>query len=400
MRRQTQINGFRRNKIAMKMFTLLLVLVLTMPLTIVLTSDTAEAWKSDNHQELTQDALITLRNDGRGRIVDWMERLSVRDEYIHGARDADMFARYRDHYYCPETERGLGDLENHSGAFRSAREDFEIRLSRAQDYMKTDVEKAMYYLGWATHLLQDMYSPHHTQLEPLKGHSAFEDYASDNINMNYTHYGGYYDWPENVSEDPTMWIHDAAETGAEYYEYVVDNSTNDPTEEDLEYAWSQLQPKAIRQTAGFLDWFFETRPEFNLETRTVDKTGRTLDIRWAMDYHSNFTHYELYVEENSSALSEAIEEDEPYKTIESRGAGAYTISGLDYFTTYEVQVVAVREDEENVKGNVLSERTKWPYSNVITFVIIISMISLAFRAYTHTDHYDKIEKSVKKNVRK
>lgn len=398
MKREKPINGFRRDELALKIFAFTMVIILSMPLTIAFMTEEAEAWKSDNHQELTQDALITLRNDGNDRIVDWMERLGVRDEYINAVRDADMYARYRDHYYCPETQRGLGDLEDYDSGFRSAREDFEIRLSRAQDYMKTDVEQAMYHLGWATHLLQDMYSPHHTQLEPHNGHSAFEDFASDHQNMNYTHYGGHYDWPENVSEDPTLWIHDSAETGAEYYEYVTAENN---TEENMTYAWSRLQPKAIRQTAGFLDWFFETRTEFNLETLSTDKTGRTIDIRWAMDYHSNFTHYELYIEENSSALKEAVENREPYKNISSRESGTYTISGLDYFTEYHVQVVARREgDVEDVEGNVLEETTKWPYSNIITIFIIFSLIAWAFRAYRMTDHYDKMEESVKKNVRR
>lgn len=339
-----------------KVIVLLLVFSLLCPF-ISLSTQNAEGWKNRDHATFTERALVCLENDEHDYIVDWLEQMELKQDLISGAYDADKNDLSRNHYYDPYEETGLTE-------FKSGRRHFyELYRESSELLAENKLEEAMYKLGWALHVLQDMYSPHHTHLDPLNGHSDFESWVSDNMDLNKTLRDGNYSNENKLH--PYRWIEGAAFFSYDYYDYIVSDNA---TEENYTYAWSDLHPKVIQQSAGFLHWYFNTHIYYNVQLYTIDKSHDSLSVKWRMDYAENFESYEIYIGENRTDLEQKIENSSFEKEIYDRHVDTYQIRGLDSNTEYYIKVYTRREGGEDTYTHTLKEKTS--LSPVVMFILI------------------------------
>lgn len=120
------------------------------------------------HRFINIQALEILKND---RFID---AYSLFSDYIEdlnrGVVWADQDLKSAGHFYNPITNRGLYGSSN---ALSLA----EKYYKNAIDYwIKEDSNTAMFYLGAAVHLVQDMTVPQHANIRLLDSHRQYENY--------------------------------------------------------------------------------------------------------------------------------------------------------------------------------------------------------------------------------
>ncbi len=120
------------------------------------------------HKAINYQALHILRNDG------YFDVYSLMSEYIDdinaGVVWADQDLKSSNHFYSPKTKRGLYGSSN-------AKNECESYYARALNkFVLGDIKKAMFYLGAACHLVQDVTIPQHANVNLLKNHRSFENW--------------------------------------------------------------------------------------------------------------------------------------------------------------------------------------------------------------------------------
>ena len=94
-----------------------------------------------------------------------------------GAAWADINWKNINHFFNPVTERGLY-------GFNSAVYDFSNYLNKVIENLKNnEISDSMFYLGAASHLLQDMCVPHHVNGQLFNGHKKYELWVQNNLNL-------------------------------------------------------------------------------------------------------------------------------------------------------------------------------------------------------------------------
>lgn len=147
------------------------------------------------------------------------------------------------HHYDPETGLGKWGLANASQVY-------EGYFNKAIELWKSKRHhRSMFYLGAATHLLQDMCVPHHSRCVILDGHQEYEQWAEDH-RQNYRVYdtGLYLE-----VKTPGDWMHHNALTSRHYYKHVQAGCSDD----EYHYATNILLPLAQRSTGGFWLYFYQ-----------------------------------------------------------------------------------------------------------------------------------------------
>jgi len=118
------------------------------------------------HKFINEQAVIILKNDGHDEAYRLMSR------YLQainaGVVWADQDFKSSDHFYNPDTQRGLF---GNSHARKECRTYYKAAL---KEYFQGHVKRAMFYLGAACHLIQDMTVPHHANVRLLDNHRSFE----------------------------------------------------------------------------------------------------------------------------------------------------------------------------------------------------------------------------------
>ncbi len=120
------------------------------------------------HQAINNQSLHILRNDGYFDVYNFMS------EYIDAINDgvvwADQDLKSSNHFYSPKTKRGLygnSNAKNECGSY----------YNRAlNEFILGDIKTAMFYLGAACHLIQDVTIPQHANVELLHNHRSFENW--------------------------------------------------------------------------------------------------------------------------------------------------------------------------------------------------------------------------------
>ncbi|PYG88524.1 phospholipase C [Ruminiclostridium sufflavum DSM 19573] len=123
------------------------------------------------HKAINTQALIILKNDKK------LAQYELFSEYIAdlnlGVVWADQDFRSSGHFYNPVKDRGLYGNTN---ALTLAKNYYAFAISFLNS---CDIKKAMFFLGAAAHLVQDMTVPQHANIKLLKEHHKFEKFVRD-----------------------------------------------------------------------------------------------------------------------------------------------------------------------------------------------------------------------------
>ncbi len=190
------------------------------------------------HGLLDACALGILHADGLHAEAGFLDK--YRADLDAGNYWADEACKNFTHMYNPDTGRGLDPWPN-------AKETCQAYWTRAlAAWRQGEFRCAMFYLGAACHIVQDLCVPHHAAVLPFSGHSAFEDLAASQFRRFRVTRGGVY----NPGIDPGTWVEANARTASRYLELVIP-----PTGSDADLALADLLALAQRTTAGFLSEF-------------------------------------------------------------------------------------------------------------------------------------------------
>lgn len=154
---------------------------------------------------------------------------------------ADGGYRNITHFFNPLTRRGLWNLPSAAASFRQA-------VRQAMKYrQKANVAKAMFYVGAAAHLLQDICVPHHSCNLLFSGHAEYEHWVEANLDD----YPLIPDQERPVSDENfmNMFLKNAL-ISSEYADFVTDRAG----EKDYRTATGILLPLAQYSTAKLLVW--------------------------------------------------------------------------------------------------------------------------------------------------
>ncbi len=165
---------------------LVVVLVLaSLILSLICVIQPVAAFKSGSggtHDFIFNQASVILRNDGFVSIADFLNSYDPGDTngrtYLGvmeaGSTDHDDLISAREHYMDPMDHTGLYFAGYQKSAGTLCQEVFDT----AVNYWRSgDHHNAIYYLGWAAHLVQDVCVPHHAQPTYGDWHTGFEDYV-------------------------------------------------------------------------------------------------------------------------------------------------------------------------------------------------------------------------------
>lgn len=194
------------------------------------------------HDFCNCQALEVLRQDGFNRCAAFLEQ--YRAQLTAGVYWADAGWKNTGHYFQPVSRKGLWHFDN-------ARHDYHTYLRGAVMWARRqDYGKAVFFLGAAAHLVQDVCVPHHARARLFSGHKEYEDWARE-------HYPEY-----AVADQGTYrgggrnkdWIVSNATAAADLFDWVDSDRGN------LAYhqATSILLPMAQRSTAGLFQRFYES----------------------------------------------------------------------------------------------------------------------------------------------
>ncbi len=192
------------------------------------------------HEFCNRQAVKILRTDGFTHCAAFFEQYLT--ELNGGVYWADKGWKNIGHYFEPLTNRGLWHFAN-------ATEDFQYYYHCALTNMQEkDYAKAVFFLGAAIHLVQDLCVPHHARAKLFCGHKEYEEWAQ----LNYSHYTVTERGMYNEGTSAHLWLLSNAIIAADLFDMV--NGIQDAAVYDKVTAI--LLPRAQRSTAGFLQQFF------------------------------------------------------------------------------------------------------------------------------------------------
>lgn len=191
------------------------------------------------HLFLNESALAIMEHNG-GRDEAALIR-PLMAQINEGVLWADGGYRNITHFFNPLTRRGLWNLPSAADSFRQF---FRQAMKYGQ---KANLAKAMFYIGGATHLLQDICVPHHSCNLLLSGHAEYEHWVEANLGE-YPLIPG----PETPVPDENllnMFLKNALRS-CEYSDLVTDKAGED----EYRKATGILLPLAQYSTAKMFVW--------------------------------------------------------------------------------------------------------------------------------------------------
>lgn len=156
---------------------------------------------------------------------------------------ADRGWKNVNHFYSHPDKQGII-------GWPGATAECQYYFNRAFTFFPKNVEKGMFFLGAALHLVQDMCVPHHSLGIVFDGHREFETWATKNWDE-FPATGGWY----LAFSHPAQWIDHNASISAPLYPLVSQN--RECTEESYKKASEILIPLTIATSAGFLDFAYD-----------------------------------------------------------------------------------------------------------------------------------------------
>lgn len=320
-----------------------------------LTSGSAKGWKTECHPTIVDLAVDVLDDDGYTYLVTYLIDSENLGRIKKAITDCDRLDLALNHYYSPITGQGL------AGA-TAADEVAQTFFDKAVGYYESgDVSTAWYYFGWSLHVVQDLFVPFHSNLDPVNGHGQFEQFVYD--------YRFFYPPPANgtyrVSSNASQWVDYAATVSYPYYDGV---SGANATDANFDIAATVLFPAAIGLTAGYIKFFADEIGLGDFSVYTLHRGLNYVKVGWDEVLDEDFVSYELYV----SLTKDEIYSEDPHAVIYDRGMTEKTITGLNLGTDYYVRVRAVANASVHA-SNMLKVSPQWP----LVFLLVPVVTTLA-----------------------
>ena len=145
------------------------------------------------------------------------------------------------HYLDPDTQKGLGPWPG------ADRETSSYCEQAKKLWKQGKPERALFYLGAALHLLQDLCVPHHANGVAFDGHQRLERWARENRFAFRVKSDGLY----GLAAEPEDWIRSNARAAKSFYRPELISN-----QDYLAHAVDQLLARAQKTTAGFIHYFF------------------------------------------------------------------------------------------------------------------------------------------------
>jgi len=192
------------------------------------------------HFMCNRQALEILANDCR------QKQAAIAREFLFdldkGVSWADRGFKNMSHFMNPGTNKGI------YGWTDAVRECSVFWNKALHSWQDRNYDKALFYLGAAAHLVQDVCVPHHARGILFDGHLEYEVWAEENRNNYKVTDQGIYD----LGGSPVDWIRANSLFAVKHYCLVGVSFKR------LEYhkATQALLTRAQRVTAGFLSCFF------------------------------------------------------------------------------------------------------------------------------------------------
>ena len=227
-------------------------------------------FETKKHMELVPPTALILKNDGETDLYAFLQKKDKATGktglalLAEGAGDADNplsggYIVTLWHFHQPWSHRGY--LTGSRSADQAAWL-FELALNFWKDGKRG---KALYQLGRALHLVQDIFIPHHSGIAALNGHRELEKWLTENWEPYQVTGGGYYQWEtcfDNLqnrchrvcSDYPYDWIDHGSHLSIDWYNrYFADGVYDEDTFREVA---GLILPHVLRFSAGFLYKFF------------------------------------------------------------------------------------------------------------------------------------------------
>ena len=197
--------------------------------------------KGATHLFCNRQGIEILKNDGKRAQALFLSRYT--DDLNRGVIWADRGWKYFFHYLNPKVNNGYGPYTN-------ARLECEFYFDKAKYYWsRNNKKKAIFFLGAAVHLVQDLCVPHHSIGSAFCGHTEYEKWVQEHFTSYEVDSGGIYSSYESSGD----WVEHNANISRVYYPYVSFIRSR----RSYDMATKVLLPLAQRTTAGFLSSFLD-----------------------------------------------------------------------------------------------------------------------------------------------
>jgi len=193
------------------------------------------------HQFFVSQAVEILRNDGHEKYANLIEFYG--SQLNKGVNWADIGWKNITHYFDPDT--GKGKLK-----FANAVDETVLYFNRAaRHWREKDYNRAMFYLGAAVHIVQDLCVPQHAANSVSPGHRRYENWAKKRFAQYMVSSGGSY----RRFESPAQFAFENARTASRYR----DNVKLRKGSKSFHRATRVVLPMAQMSTAEFFHFFLE-----------------------------------------------------------------------------------------------------------------------------------------------
>ncbi len=194
-----------------------------------------------SHQFFNSQAIEILRNDGYESYANLLEFYGK--DIDKGVNWADVGWKNITHYFNPDT--GKGKLK-----FANAVDETVLYFNNAARYWKEEkYSKAMFYLGAAAHIVQDLCVPQHAANSVSPGHRRYEQWAKRRFTEYMVSRGGSY----GKYDSPAQFAMENARTASKYRDAVKLNKTA----KSFHKATRVVLPMAQLSTAEFFQFFLQ-----------------------------------------------------------------------------------------------------------------------------------------------
>ncbi len=213
-------------------------LALTLPLQVVISSNRPR----NTHHFCSRQALEILKRDGLRRQALVLQ--THLDAMNQGSLWCDRGFKNISHYYDSLEDTGLWHGPD---APTECRHYFNRAIKK---WRQGDYQKASFYLGAASHILQDLCVPHHARGQVFGGHQSFENRARDHYEDFAVHDEGIYD----LSDCAGNWVKQNAAFSAVFLPQVKENNDLSVIDDIIDI----LLKRSQKTTAGFLHFFLRS----------------------------------------------------------------------------------------------------------------------------------------------
>lgn len=225
-----------------------------------------------NHIEFAYLSALILKNDDKNSVysllfeTDMKTGMTLLALLAKGAKDADIpfsggYVCHMSHFHHPWTHHGF-----HS---KTSSADLTVKLfTIAQKNWQTGKKgMAMYHLGRALHLIQDIFIPHHAKITNRNGHGQLERWLDANWKAYRVVKGGYYNWQYNFcnehgkchkvnSSNIFDWIDCGSHISIDWYnKYFAQRDISNSIFHEIS---KLIIPHVLRFSAGFIYKFFKS----------------------------------------------------------------------------------------------------------------------------------------------